>query len=107
MIILPKYNDASYQKASKALDIRLRLEGTTFKQKLINILFAEVSRTGANLDENETLEMYELIKEIQNDTPTGVRRVQEFKEELILHYMQEQELMEAQGESLIYVPETT
>jgi hypothetical protein len=50
--------------------------------------------------------MYELIKEIQNDTPTGVRRVQEFKDELILRYMREQELLEAQGESLIYVPET-
>lgn len=96
MIIIPTIKDEKWEAAEKALEIRIRISGSSFKDLLISSIFQQLRNQQLQLDERETLELYEAVKEIQANTPKGLKYIDEFKTELIINFMKEQEAYDSE-----------
>lgn len=95
-LIIKTYSDEEYNRAERALEIKLQLAKKTFTQALVDTLFLKINDPSFKLEPEEILYIYEMLSEVKNNTPKGNTFVQEFKKELVENYIKEQKLYENQ-----------
>lgn len=96
-IIISKFTDEEYEKAERALSLRMASKGTSFEKLLLDSLFIQVNNPDLQLNEKQMLEIYELVTSIKNKSPGGVAAVRELRERYILDFIAEQQRYESEN----------
>lgn len=94
-IIISKFTDEEYQKAEKALMLRLASNRTSIKELLLNSLFLQINNPELNFSDKEMLEIYKLVMHIKNGAPEGDKAIAEARERYILDFIAEQQMYES------------